>query len=315
MAEQCLRGGRVVRSHSWSGLDGNAADSSKAIDPPSAGTKASVEAWTLGDCAMPPTQRLPLASFNHIAREVLNLEKSKAFYVDILGFEVGPRPPFDSDGYWLFGYGLSLHLVLTTQPESRKLLRRERIKYFTSCLPRVDHTAFITSDISVIRKTLEERKVYYKEDKPKNTGIEQIFFFDPDGNVIEVSNCARIEQACTLAVQASLSRRPSADSLLSPSQQEPFLPRIPSHVYINGDTIVSSPLPAIQSLAIDAAVSAAVSPLSSILQQQQQLQDGAESHTSEKYYYFCDSFDADDELPSSPDGDGGGATIEAEGEP
>jgi len=214
-------------------------------------------AWTLGEdqpTASSPV-RLPLASFNHIAREVLSLDKSKRFYVDILGFEVGPRPPFDSEGYWLYGYGLSLHLVQTTQAEHRKLLKRDRIKYFTTCLPKVDHIAFITSDISVIRKTLDERDVYYKEDKPGNTGIEQIFFFDPDGNVIEVSNCARIEQQCgaLAAAAAAMNRSRSsskanlshiegelADQCSLDNPNDSILHRSPSQVYINGETVVLS---------------------------------------------------------------------------
>lgn len=31
--------------------------------------------------------------------------------------------------------------------------------------------------------------MYIKEDEPGLTGIKQIFFFDPDGNVIEISDC------------------------------------------------------------------------------------------------------------------------------
>ena len=134
--------------------------------------------------------KLPLASFNHIAREVLSLETSMKFYVDILGFQVVPRPPFDSEGYWLWGYGLSLHLVETTVPDERKTVKKARIKHFSTSLPRVDHFAFLTTDISYIKTILDKHKVYYKHDIPKNTGIEQIFLFDPDGNVIEISNCA-----------------------------------------------------------------------------------------------------------------------------
>ena len=158
--------------------------------------------WTLTDvvtncsnCVESSQQRsevvkLPLASFNHIAREVLSLETSRKFYVDILGFQQVPRPPFDSEGYWLWGYGLSLHLVETTVPDERKTVKRARIKHFSTSLPRVDHFAFLTTDISYIKTILDNHKVYYKHDVPKNTGIEQIFLFDPDGNVIEISNCA-----------------------------------------------------------------------------------------------------------------------------
>ena len=49
--------------------------------------------------------KFPITSFNHIAREVLSIEKSKNFYVDILGFKVIPRPPFECEGYWLHGHG------------------------------------------------------------------------------------------------------------------------------------------------------------------------------------------------------------------
>ena len=134
--------------------------------------------------------KLPLISFNHIAREVLSLDKSKNFYVDILGFSIIPRPQFDSDGYWLYGYGLSLHLVETTVSEERNKVKDLRIKHFCTNLPHVDHIAFVTSDIYIVKDNLDEAQVFYKEDCPKDTGIRQIFIFDPDGNVIEISNCS-----------------------------------------------------------------------------------------------------------------------------
>ena len=53
----------------------------------------------------------PLASFNHISREVINLERSKQFYSNILGFYEIPRPNLDCNGCWLYGYGIrSLNL-------------------------------------------------------------------------------------------------------------------------------------------------------------------------------------------------------------
>ena len=136
------------------------------------------------------TVKLPLASFNHIAREVFNLEKSKTFYVDILGFQVIPRPMFDSEGYWLYGYGLSLHLVATKVPDERKITKKARIKHFSTQLPRVDHIAFISHDIQAVKSILDRANVYYKHEITTVAGIEQLFFFDPDGNVLEVSNCA-----------------------------------------------------------------------------------------------------------------------------
>lgn len=59
-----------------------------------------------------------------------------------------------------------------------------------SFVGRVDHIAFISDDIGSIKQLLDKEKVFYKEDSPAQTGIQQLFFFDPDGNVLEVSNCA-----------------------------------------------------------------------------------------------------------------------------
>jgi len=103
--------------------------------------------------------KLPLHSFNHVAREVLSLEKSKKFYHEILGFDVCPRPPFDCNGYWLYGYGLSLHLVETTVPLERRQVKINRIKHFSSALPRVDHIAFVTEDIVYVKGILDDAKV------------------------------------------------------------------------------------------------------------------------------------------------------------
>jgi hypothetical protein len=79
---------------------------------------------------------------------------------------------------------------MTSCPDERKEIKRNRIKHFTKSLPRVDHIAFVTNDLKSIKDNLDKHKVFYKEDSPRETGIHQIFFFDPDGNVIEVSNCA-----------------------------------------------------------------------------------------------------------------------------
>jgi hypothetical protein len=48
------------------------------------------------------TVKLPIASFNHIAREVFSLEKSRHFYVDILGFQVIPRPMVKTTNIFIF---------------------------------------------------------------------------------------------------------------------------------------------------------------------------------------------------------------------
>ena len=44
---------------------------------------------------------MPLAELNHFFVRSKDLEHSRCFYCDALGFEVMPRPNFPFPGYWL----------------------------------------------------------------------------------------------------------------------------------------------------------------------------------------------------------------------
>jgi catechol 2,3-dioxygenase-like lactoylglutathione lyase family enzyme len=123
-------------------------------------------------------------------REVLDLEKSKHFYCHVLRFEEIKRPAFGITGCWLHGYGLNLHLTQTAVPEDRKIVQKQSIEYFTSNLPNVDHIAFVSDELDAIIDILDDQKVFYEYNSPENTNTVQIFLFDPDENVIEISNCA-----------------------------------------------------------------------------------------------------------------------------
>ena len=44
---------------------------------------------------------MPLTELNHYFIRANDLEKTKDFYCDVLGFQVMPRPTFPFPGYWL----------------------------------------------------------------------------------------------------------------------------------------------------------------------------------------------------------------------
>jgi catechol 2,3-dioxygenase-like lactoylglutathione lyase family enzyme len=43
---------------------------------------------------------MPLGTLQHFTIEPSDLERTKSFYCDDLGLEVGDRPPLDFPGYW-----------------------------------------------------------------------------------------------------------------------------------------------------------------------------------------------------------------------
>lgn len=82
-----------------------------------------------------------------------------------------------------------MHLVASKHPVLRQEVINRRISHFTEALPRVDHIAFVTSDMDTIKKRLDKERVFYRKFALPDESIQQIFILDPDGNVIEVSNC------------------------------------------------------------------------------------------------------------------------------
>jgi len=77
-----------------------------------------------------PYRPFPIVSFNHLSREVLDYELSRDFYCGVLGFIEVPRPAFENEGVWLYGFGLSLHLIKSRYPQKRLLLKGRRIGKF-----------------------------------------------------------------------------------------------------------------------------------------------------------------------------------------
>lgn len=52
-----------------------------------------------------------VSGFSHVAIVCTNLEVTKTFYVDVLGFEELPRPDFGIPGMWLRVGDLQLHFI------------------------------------------------------------------------------------------------------------------------------------------------------------------------------------------------------------
>lgn len=137
---------------------------------------------------------LPLSHFEHASFEVLNLEISRAFYEELLGFERIVRPDFDVDGYWLQGpSGVKMHIAEVPNATRRKYkeadsLQKERHGW--EGLPTGDHLAFLSDDFSACEATLKSAGIPYKKVGPGPQEAVQLFLFDPDGNAIEIGDCA-----------------------------------------------------------------------------------------------------------------------------
>lgn len=130
-----------------------------------------------------PAESLRPGHFNHIALPTADAERGARFYCEVLGFRLVPRPTFSFDGRWLYRAeaGVMIHLIHDEhhQPSSGPMNTRGH------------HFAMQSADIDNDLELLAQHRVETVERVLPNydsseTGYRQVFFRDPDGNVIEL---------------------------------------------------------------------------------------------------------------------------------
>jgi catechol 2,3-dioxygenase-like lactoylglutathione lyase family enzyme len=115
-----------------------------------------------------------IESMNHFTVLTDDLERTLGFYVDGLGLQVGPRPPFDFPGAWLYVDGRPiLHVIAGRKiPEPRGGV--------------LDHMAFSARDLRSVKAKLAEMDVPYELRKLPGGGVWQLFCHDPSGAKVEL---------------------------------------------------------------------------------------------------------------------------------
>ena len=114
--------------------------------------------------------------------------RTRDFYRDSLGMEVGYRPPLAFPGYWLYLSGVPcIHIAEWKSYEdytSSKGLPMTSKAFSTG---PVDHLAFNASGFEEMQARFQEMGVEFSEDLVPETGIRQLFLEDPNGLKIELN--------------------------------------------------------------------------------------------------------------------------------
>ncbi|KAF3792093.1 hypothetical protein EJ110_NYTH12316 [Nymphaea thermarum] len=133
---------------------------------------------------LPAASTLPLVSLNHVSILCRSVKDSTKFYQDMLGFALIKRPSsFDFEGAWLFNYGIGIHLLQCS-------FANDMVMKSGVINPKSNHFSFQCEDFELVKKKLEEAKMEYVITSVEDGGIkiDQVFFHDPDGYMIEICN-------------------------------------------------------------------------------------------------------------------------------
>jgi ureidoacrylate peracid hydrolase len=107
--------------------------------------------------------------FAHLLMQVGDIEASKRFYVDLLGFTIRPAKPLaDGRPFVPFLQGIAL----TTGGPGKPL--------------QIDHMAFTVHDVEGLAARLHEAGVHFFQDVHDGIYGRTIYVADPDGTKVEL---------------------------------------------------------------------------------------------------------------------------------
>jgi catechol 2,3-dioxygenase-like lactoylglutathione lyase family enzyme len=115
---------------------------------------------------------MPLRNLNHVLVLAEDLEATRDFYVDVLGLDMGERPPFKIPGYWLYlGNQAVVHLASKDRGSTEA----------------IDHIAFEASGLADMTVRLKGRGIPVRQRVVPGLGLHQLFIQDPNGVTIELN--------------------------------------------------------------------------------------------------------------------------------
>lgn len=117
-----------------------------------------------------------IVGMNHFTVIAEDRQKTLDFYVGLLGFVEGHRPDLGFDGAWLYGGGGTqaiLHLYFDRKPPAQRA-------------GVIDHMAFSASDVKAVKARFDEAGIKYDLRRQKDSGIWQLFSYDPNGAKVEL---------------------------------------------------------------------------------------------------------------------------------
>ena len=132
---------------------------------------------------------MPLSHIEHFLVQTASIEKTRDWYVRVLGMEVGPNPDFKFPVCWLYLGGKDIvHLTeggANVSDNRKKYVGQE--SQATQGTGVVDHIAFRATGLQDMLVHLRALGIDFKERQVDDQGLYQLFMFDPNGIKIELN--------------------------------------------------------------------------------------------------------------------------------
>jgi len=118
-----------------------------------------------------------------------DIERTRDFYRDVVGLAVGPRPPLEFPGYWLYagnGAAACVHVAERRPYAAHAAGLGLGVPERDPGIGPVDHVAFVADDYDELLSRLERHGVAAVRNAVPG-GPRQVFIEDPNGVRIEIN--------------------------------------------------------------------------------------------------------------------------------
>ena len=129
---------------------------------------------------------IEVQSIDHLTLVVKDLEKSRRFYVDLLGMQQVARPDFNFEGSWFQAGDTLIHLILEHEQSGLAGISVEQKRS-----TRAGHFAFRLGDATAAWEALQNSGIeldVIAMPKLRPDGAVQFFLADPDGYRVEITS-------------------------------------------------------------------------------------------------------------------------------
>jgi catechol 2,3-dioxygenase-like lactoylglutathione lyase family enzyme len=131
---------------------------------------------------------MAITELNHYFVRANDLEQTKAFYCDVLGFEVMARPDLPFAGYWLGTNGaVQIHMGEHGIEHAEEYYLGTSADSATENAGVIDHIAFLATDPEAMSAHLDDLGVDTTKRYLPEHGLCQLFVADPNGLTIELN--------------------------------------------------------------------------------------------------------------------------------
>jgi catechol 2,3-dioxygenase-like lactoylglutathione lyase family enzyme len=117
-----------------------------------------------------------ILDIDHAAIKTTRLEETRAFYVEVLGLRVGPRPAFDFDGAWLYAGDKDVVHLIETEHDKRP-----------SPAASINHFALRVADFDAALARLRALGTPFETDTTPGGELRQVYVTDPNGVRVELN--------------------------------------------------------------------------------------------------------------------------------